>query len=163
MQCGDRGSVTRVLVGLHEVGVVGLRETLREADRWEIDDRQEAVRRILEIVEPLNYVPDSQIEEFRRAVTREYLRRRGEDFRGWFSRLEVTVRGRPGKGRDRLVDRVASVLAEFELEPVVTLEPPPEEDEGPFPELRVLGEPVVRGIPERHALKEAIRKRISHW
>jgi len=161
MGCGSGRVVTKVLVGLHEVGIVGLREAFEEAEREAPADREAAVLRALEILDARNWVPESQSEDFRRAVWREYLRRRGEDLRSYFSRLEVTVRGEAGGARDALEALLASVLGDFELAPVVTHEAP--DTPGANPKIVIAGEEIAEGPTDRRSLKQAIRKRIAHW
>ncbi len=154
-------SVTQILVGLHRVGVVGLRDALKLAEASGLDDREQLVDHMLGQLAGDNYIPDTQVETFRIALWRELLRHRGEDCSPFFSPLEVTVRGRPGEERDRFTELVRSVLAGFELRAVVTHEDHP--GEGPSPQLLVGGDVVARGQQDRRRLEGAVRRSLTDW
>ena len=160
MRCGSY-AVSQVLVGLHRVGLVGLRQACAKVVAAELTEREEIVGVLLSVLAADNYIPDSQREDYRTALWREYLRSVGEDFSDFFSEIEVTLRGEAGEDRDRLSALCASVLAEFELRPVVELDAA--DHEGPNPQL-VIGDTVVaRGLPTRKVLKAIIRQRLSDW
>jgi len=154
-------SVTQILVGLHRIGVVGLHDALRKAEEAGVTGRDAIVDRAMAQLGRQNYIPDALVEGYRIAVWREYLRGKGEDFSSFYSEVPVAVRGNPGEERDRFVEMVRSVLAEFELRPVVTLAPAV--DDGPNPQLGIGGETIVRGMPSRQQLKLAVRQSMSDW
>jgi hypothetical protein len=153
--------VSQVLVGLHRVGIVGLGDALKEVDQEGLEDREAIVAAVVERLRSENYIPDAQLEEYRTAIWREYLRMRGEDFSEFLSPVEVIVRGDPGPERDRFEELVRSVLASFELRPVVAFEPA--DASGPNPQLAVDDDTIVRGVPGRERLKRAVRQRLSDW
>jgi len=157
--CFRDHSVTQVLVGLHRVGIVGLRDAIRRAEASGLEDRGELVDLMMEELAPRNYMPAHQLELYRTAVWREYLRSRGEDLSALYSEIPVTVRGPAGEGRDRFVERIASALAGFELRPEVTFEP----SSGGGLELVVRDEPIADAGQSRRSLEAAIRRAVSDW
>jgi hypothetical protein len=160
MGCGSFG-VAQVLVGLHRVGVVGLKPAITEVLTSGIDRREQIIDALCERLRDDNYLPDAQAEEFRKALWREVLRHRGEDFSDFYSEVEVTVHGDEGAQRDRFVELLTDVFADFELRPVCRFAPPL--DDGVHP-LLVAGENVVaRGVQTRANLKSAVRRSFSDW
>jgi len=160
MKCRDY-SVTQILVGLHRVGVVGLRDALKLVEASGLDDREQLVDLMVGELAGDNYIPDGQVEAFRVALWRELLRHRGEDFSPFFEPVAVTVRGRPGEERDRFAELVRSVLAAFELRAEVTFEDHP--GDGPSPQLLIGGEIVARGPHDRRRLEGAVRRSLTDW
>jgi hypothetical protein len=154
-------SVTKVLIGLQQVGVVGLREAFKNTDASGLTEREAIVDLIMEALAHHNYIPASEVESYRQAVWRELLRYRGEDFRHVYSEVDVVVRGVPGDERDRFVETLASVFGDFELKPRIVFAPP--DAEGPHPQLLIFDEPIVKGCLNRKDFKQAVRKHISHW
>jgi len=160
MRCGSY-AVSQVLVGLHRVGMVGLRKACAKVTSAGLTEREEIVDLLVAELAADNYIPKDQQVDYRTALWREYLRSAGEDFSNFFSEIEVTLRGEAGEERDRLADLCASVLAEFELRPVVAFESA--EDDCSNPQL-VIGDTVVAsGLPSRKVLKAIIRQRLSDW
>jgi hypothetical protein len=155
MHCRDYGNVATTLIGLHKVGIIGLHGALKEVEQSGLSDREAIVDRLIEILAEENYIPPSQAEGYRRAVWREFLRRKGADFRDFYSEVEVIVRSGPGDMRDRFV------FGDFELKPLVTLAEP-EEGDSP-PQLRIGEHVIVEGLLSRRAFKEAVRKSLSDW
>jgi hypothetical protein len=160
VRCSNTGADT-VLVGLHRVGLVGLRAALEKADRAGLDGRDAIVDRLIELLSTDNYIPDSQLEPFRLALWREHLRHRGKDIRPFYSEIEVTVTGEPGPSRDAFVEMARSVLGDFELKPVISYAPPSDGD--PDPGLVIDDETIVRGLQGRRSFKSAVHKSISDW
>ena len=159
MRCGSY-SVSQVLVGLHRIGIVGLRQACEKVAAVGLAGRQEIVDFLLSELGADNFIPEGQEEALRTALWREYLRLVGGDFSEFFSEIEVTVGGEPGENRDSLVERCTLVLAEFELRPVVDLVGA-NEGGGPDPELVIGGTMVARGLPSRKSLRVTIRQRLS--
>ena len=151
-------TVKPIRVGLDQIGIVGLHPALKKTDDLDPDDRDAVVDRMVEVLGPLNYIPDGQVEAYRAAFWREFLRHRGRDFSTWYSELPVTVRGAPGDERDRFVALVTSVLAAHELRPVFALAAG-----GRDPELVIRDEVVARGPQNRASLDRAVRRTFSHW
>jgi hypothetical protein len=149
------------MVGLHQVGVVGLQRALDAVDAAGLGDREPVVDLLMESLAADNYVPVRQLEEFRTAMWREYLRFKGEDFSEFFSEVTVTVRGVPGEERDRFVELAASVLGDFELRPVFEFAPPPAD--GLQPQLAIGDHTVVEGLRTREHFKSAVRRSLSDW
>jgi hypothetical protein len=159
MRCGKPANVNMILIGLHEVGLLGLSEAFEELETLELSERDEILDHVVARLAGQNYIPESQQENYRRGIWREYLRRRGEDFSDFYSEVEVTVRGAAGSVRDRFVETLISVFGDFELKPVVTLL----ESGSPEPELLVDSEAVLQGDATREEAKVAVRKRIREW
>ena len=151
-------SVVPIRVGLDQVGVVGLHDALKKTDDLGPDDREAVVDRMMEVLGPLNYIPDGQLEAYRVAFWREFLRHRARDFSAWYSDLPVTVRGAAGDELDRFVALVTAVLAGHELRPVFTFAAG-----GPSPELVIREELVASGPQNRASLERAVRRTFSHW
>jgi len=154
-------SVTQVLVGLHRVGVVGLRDAVKTAAASGLVEREQLVDLMMQELTANNYIPDRQSEAYRTALWRECLRHRGEDFSAYFSPVEVTVRGAPGEERDRFAELVRAVFAGLELRPVIAFEA--EAGEGPGPQLVIGGEIVARGKHDRRRLDATVRRTLSDW
>ena len=160
MGCKGFG-VDMILVGLYSVGIVGLCDAFAKADESGVTDPEATLGLLVDSLRADNYVPDAQVDAFRTAIWREYLRYRGEDFTEFFSEVDVTVRGDAGEARDRFVELTHSVLGDFELRPVITVES--EDTPDSRPELIINDETVVRGSQSRASFKTAVRKSISHW
>ena len=160
MRCGNY-AVSQVLVGLHRVGIIGLRQACDKVASSGLEDREEIVDALLAELEAENYVNEGFLELYRTALWREYLRWQGHNIDEYFSSLQVTVRGRPGEERDQLVNLCRSVLADFELRPEIEFEPVVDDDSEV--ELEIGDTTVTRGIPSRKALKRNVRRRLSDW
>jgi hypothetical protein len=154
-------SVTQVLVGLHRVGLMGLEKAIEEAEQSGLEDRDELLRLMMGILEPLNYIPPASIGDYRQAVWREYQRHRGEDIRDLYSEIEVVVRGEPSEELDGFVESISRVLAEHELKPLLTVEAP--KPGGPNPQLLIAGDAVIAGNTKEPALRRAIGAQIGDW
>jgi hypothetical protein len=152
-------SVAQVLIGLHRVGIVGLRDAIRRAEASGFEDRERLVDLLMEELAPRNYIPEHQRELYRTAVWRELLRHRGEDISTLYSEIPVVVRGPAGEARDRFVGRVASALAEFELRPAVVFERSSEAGT----QLIVRGEVIGDAGQSRRSLEVALRHAVSDW
>jgi hypothetical protein len=160
MKFKDRSAV-QVLVGLQQVGLVGLREALRQVAASGIVERELIVDRLIEILEDDNYIRNRHDDLLRTALWREYLRSAGEEFSEFYSEIPVIVRGGACEERDHFLETIRSVFGEHELKPVFTLEPAG--GKGPNPQLVVNEETIVRGYQKRQDLKTAIGKSISGW
>lgn len=154
-------AVSQVMIGLHRVGIVGLHGSLVEAERSGFESRAEIVEFLRARLARDNYIPDRQREEYDVALWREFLRHRGDDFREFFSKVPVTVRGEPGEERDRLVAMAVSALAEFELTPVFQFEPPERGESGV--RLLIGEQEIARGCPTHDKFKVAVRRSLSDW
>lgn len=160
MGCRNFG-INQIMVGLYRVGITGLSDALKEAEDSGRAGKQAVVDFLVETLARDNYIPDAQKEAYRTALWREYLRHKGEDVSPAFSEVDVVVRGRPGEELDRFLETVSSVFGDFELRPVVTMQPPPES--GPAFQLEVNGDIIVRGFPDRTRFKAAVQKSFSDW
>jgi hypothetical protein len=138
MRCSSF-AVSQILVGLYRVGIVGLHDALKDAERSGLVAR----------------------DDYDLALWREYLRHRGADFRDFFSQVQVTVRGEPSEERDRLVAMATSILAEFELKPEFRFEPCKSGETGV--RLLIGDHEIVRGCPTADRFKLAVRKSLSDW
>ncbi len=160
MKCRDP-RITEVLVGMNRVGLVGLRDALREVDEAGLTAREAIVESLLDSLAADNFVANRRDELYRTMLWREYLRYKGRDFSEFFSEVPVTVRGEPGEERDRFVATMTSILGELELKPSVAFAAA--DPEGPNPQLVINNETIVRGFPLRDRFKTAIVKSTSHW
>jgi hypothetical protein len=160
MGCRSFG-VNSVLVGLHRVGIVKLRDALEKAGASGLTDREAIVDLLIETLAADNYIPDRQVDAFRVSLWREYLRFKGEDFSDFFSEIEVTVTGEAGGARDGFVEMAKAVFADFELKPLVTFALPGDGEASP--QLVIDGEAIVSGLQSRQRFKAAVRKSITDW
>lgn len=153
-------SVVQVLVGTSRVGLVGLRACQRRADESGLENREALLDFMMEDLARSNFIPEGRLDDYRAAVWREYLRRRGEDFSEFYSEVPVTIRGGADQERARLAEMIAAVLAEHELRPAITRVPASGED---LVRLEIDGAEVVCGLPTLTTLKQAVRQRLSDW
>jgi hypothetical protein len=149
------------MVGLHRVGVVGLHKAIQAAVDANLGDRQEIVSFLVDRLRADNYIPESQLEAFRIAVWREYLRHLGEPIEEFFSEITVTVCGEAGEELERFVELTESVLASHELRP--TIEYGAVRDEGEHPQLIIADQVIVQGLKSREHFSTSVRKTLSHW
>jgi hypothetical protein len=149
------------MVGLHRVGVVGLGRALEAVDDAGLTEREAIVDLLMDALASDNYVPASQLEAYRTAMWREYLRFKGRDFREFYSEVTVTIRGEPGEDRERFVELTRSALGDFELAP--TIEFDSETGEGPEPQLAIGDHTLVAGLRGRDRFKAAVRQSLSDW
>jgi len=160
MRCKDY-SVRQILIGLDRIGIVGLFDALEAAEASGLEGREALVDLMLEVLRPMNYIPDEQVEHYRVALWRELLRHRGQDFRALYSEIPVTVCGQPGQDRDRFLEAAVAALALFELRPSVAFEPPRAGE--PNPQLIISGEVIARGPQSRRSMESAVRRSLSDW
>ncbi len=160
MGCRNFG-ISMTLIGLHQIGIVGLKDALAAAAQSGLREQEAVLDLIITELSTDNFIPDHQREPYRRTIWREYLRHRGEDFSDFYSEVELIVRGDPGADRDAFVATLISVFAEFELKPLIIFAEP--DADGPNPQLVIGDEPVVQGLPSRRNFKIAVRKRITDW
>jgi hypothetical protein len=160
VRCKDYG-VQQIMVGLHRVGVVGLHRAIQRAVDADLGDRQEIVDFLVETLRTDNYIPGSQVEAFRIAVWREYLRHLGEPIDEFFSEITVTVCGEVGEELDRFVELTESVLKGHELRPTIEYAGP--RDDGPHPQLVIADQVIVQGLKSREHFSSSVRKTLSHW
>jgi len=160
MGCKSFG-ISQVLIGLHRVGIAGLGDALQKAATSGLRDRDAIVACLLESLKDDNFIPESQLEDYRTALWREYLRQQRQDFSEFYSKAEVVVRGAPGAELDAFLRLAVSVFADFELRPVFSLAPPHPGERNP--QLIVGEETIVRGLPDRSAFKNAVRRSLSDW
>jgi hypothetical protein len=149
------------MVGLHRVGIVGLRQALSDLEAAHLENEHDAIDFLVERLGQDNYIPESELEDYRTALRREVLRHRGEDFSAYLSTVEVTVHGDPGDTRDRFVEQLRTVFAEFELRPEINLSGPL--DDGRHPLVRTGEHEILRGLQSLPATRLAIRKSFSGW
>jgi len=161
VRCGKPANVSSVLIGLHQVGIIGLRDALKKADESDLDQAEEITEYIIGLLAEDNYVPESQAAAYRRTIWREFLRYRGEGFHLFYSEVDAAVRGGAGEERDRFVQILTSVFGDFELKPVIEYIDSSERNS--MPELLIGKDIVVRGCLPRDEFKAAVRRRISDW
>ena len=154
-------AVTQVLVGLRRIGIVGLRESLKEVEASGATDRHKVVDLMLSTLSRLNYIPPHVEDDYRKALWREYMRHRGEDIRDLYSEIEVVVRGEAGAELDRFLRALRLAFNEHELTPAVTMEAP--DLEGRNPQMLIDGEIVLAGATREREVEKAVRAQISDW
>jgi len=153
--------VQPIRVGLHLVGIVGLRQALEQVHTGGPREREEASQALLELLAGDNYIPDGQHDEYREAFWRELLRYRGEDVAPFYVRQPMELRGEPGPRLDAFVTTLHRVLAGFEMVPVLTFAPP--EEKGPHPTLLAEGEVLLKGNPGQQGMWRVLRRCLTEW
>lgn len=154
-------AVTQVLVGLRRIGIVGLRESLREVEASGATEREAVVDLMLGTLSRLNYIPPHVEDDYRQALWREYMRHLGEDIRDLYSEIEVVVRGEQGDEMDRFLRALRLAFGEHELKPAVTMEPP--DPQGRNPQMLIDGEIILAGATREREVDKAVRAQISDW
>ena len=154
-------AVTQILVGLRRIGIVGLRESLKEVEASGATEREEVVDLMLGALSRINYIPPHVKDEYRQALWREYMRHRGEDIRDLYSEIEVVVRGDQGDELDRFLRALRIAFGEHELKPAVTMESP--DPAGQNPRMLIDGEVVLAGATREREVERAVRAQISDW
>lgn len=152
-------SVVQILVGLNRVGIAGLRTAFEIVDASGEHERERVVDLMMKSLQSQNYIPESQVDLYRVALWREYLRHIRQPFSDWFSELPVTVTGPAGAERDQFVTQLESILAKMELRPAVTFEASELADI----ELRIHGETIARSTDHRTKIEAAISRNFSEW
>jgi len=152
---------TQILVGIQSMGILGLPEVLEKVDESGVTERQAIVDFMIEQLKEKNYIPTNLTEPFRTALWREYKRHIKEDITHLFSEIDVTVRGDPGKQRDRFVRMLKKVFGEHELKPLIAFEQP--EGKDIYPQLLLRGDPIIKGCIMERTFKLKIKKYLSHW
>jgi hypothetical protein len=99
-------AVTQVLVGLGEIAFDGLPNALEAAVASGVEECKQLGDLIVRELDTGDSVPDDQSPDLRYALSRECLRHQVEDFSAFVSEVEVTVRGEPGRERDRFVELI---------------------------------------------------------
>jgi hypothetical protein len=161
MRCAGY-AYTTLLVGLQRVGITGSRKAFEEADRSGLNDREAKIDLMIEILARENYLPGEDMEEaYRRALWREYLRQRGEDFREYYSEVDVVIHGEAGEERDQFVELLHSIFGTFELKPIITYAPG--RKDGANPQLVIDGHTIVQGLLNRKNFKKAVQKSFTDW
>lgn len=160
MKCKDAG-VDQIRVGVQQIGIVGFRDALKKAAATGLTGQETIVDFLMTSLAPDNYFPERLQKLYRTALWREYLRHTGQDFSRYYSSINVTVRGDDNEQRERFVDMIRAVLANLELDPIVTFDLP--SGEGPNPQLIIDEQVIVRGSPGLRQLEAAIHKTISGW
>lgn len=153
--------VSKVLIGLDRVGLVGLEAAFERADASGLEDPEELVALLMEALDTDNYVPETSEEDYRGALWREYLRHRGEDIRDLYSQIDVLLRARPGEERDRITHAVTTVLAEHELQPSFSFATADPSAGGP--QVSIAGQSVVEGAWSEGSLRRAVRAQLHDW
>jgi len=158
--CGPKG-VSKILIGLDRVGIVGLEAACEQAAASGREGREEIVALLLAAIGRANYVPPVSEEDYRKALWREYLRHRGEDIRHLYSEIEVVLGADEAEERERLAAVVTAALAEHELQPLWRHEAP--DPSRPAPQVAIAGQPVAAGPLSDAALRRAIKARMDDW
>lgn len=160
MRCKDY-SVRQILIGLHRVGIVGLMDAIAAAEASGLAEREAIVDVMLDSLRPSNYIPESQVADYRPALWREYLRHRGDDISELYTAVPVTVHGEPGEERDRFVELTRAAMAFFELRPDISYAAVDSEQVSP---MLVIGDEVVaRGPQSQRGMEKAVRQSLSDW
>jgi len=160
MGCRTFG-VIQIMVGLHKVGLVGLKDVFLKIEKNNLKKHEEILDLISESLETDNYIPQKDNENFRQALWREYLRFLGEDYSDFYSNVPVTVLGNPGEKLNQFIDLKKSVFNSFELNPIIALVS--DSDITQYPQLIVDDQVIADGSLTSGQFKSAVRKSFSDW
>ena len=161
MDCRNIRNTNQILVGLERIGIVGLEEAFAIAEEMEGAPRETVIDRMIDALERQNYVPASAVDQYRTALWREHLRRRGEDIREFYSEIDVVVETGSPDEADTFAEHLAGAFAKHELKPRVSEQEPAEEAR--TPRLLIHGELVIEGTTDPRRLATAIGRQISDW
>jgi small redox-active disulfide protein 2 len=107
--------VTQLTIGGIKVGLIGLDRVLAQVAAECLGSDAEIADRLLALIRDANYVTPSRTEDYRRALLREFKRRRGEAVPAEPGELEIRVLGTGCPNCHRLMSEVMAVLTELEI------------------------------------------------
>ncbi|RKY83855.1 hypothetical protein DRQ09_09435 [candidate division KSB1 bacterium] len=109
--------IIQIKVGKSKIGIIGLKEIFEKAKSIGNMTDEELKTWLIEEVRKENYVPDSTIDEYTRAVFREYKKFIGEKVEEEkFEGLEIKVLGPGCFSCDRLEKEIIKLLQENNIE-----------------------------------------------
>jgi len=62
----------QIVIGRNRIGIINLSDAIEKIKQLGLDHDEEIQQRLLDQIKQKNYVPDSQIDEYGRALLREY-------------------------------------------------------------------------------------------
>jgi small redox-active disulfide protein 2 len=107
--------VTQLTIGGIKVGLIELDRALAQVADECLGSDDEIADRLLALVRDANYVTPSRTEDYRRALLKEFKRRRGEAVPAEPGELEIRVLGAGCPGCHQLMSEVMAVLTEHEI------------------------------------------------
>lgn len=104
----DRDDITRISIGPHAVGIVGLKQTLEDmAEKYADSPDEEVQSELLDRLSKRNYIPTGSREVYGEAFLREFNRYLGRPYaENAPEGLEIKILG-AGCGRCNTVERIA--------------------------------------------------------
>ncbi len=107
--------VTQLTVGGIKVGLIGLNSALAQVAGECLESDDEIADRLLALIGDANYITPSRTEDYRRALLREFKRRRGEAVPAESCELEILVLGAGCPSCHQLMSEVIAVLTDDKI------------------------------------------------
>ena len=108
--------VRQITVAGARVGLADLGRIFKQVTGQFFATDEELGSKLIELVSEVNYIPPPRIEEYTRALLREYKRFQGDDVQDQPPGLEIRVLG-PGCPRcHRLMSEVLAILSELQID-----------------------------------------------
>ena len=64
--------ISQIVIGKHRIGLIGLSDAIEDVKQMNLDSERDLENALLERIKQQNYVPDSRVDEYGRALLREY-------------------------------------------------------------------------------------------
>jgi small redox-active disulfide protein 2 len=159
---------SRIRVGEHEVGVIGLKATIEEITRSHADKTDDDVQRaLLDRLAKTNYIPGSARDDYGKAFVREFRKALGQPYKEDHAEaLRVVVLGPGCYQCDQLEQRVLRALSELGLpasfEHITDIKEMAQYGFVTPPALLINGKIVAKGVvPEARKIKEWLEAAVS--
>jgi small redox-active disulfide protein 2 len=107
--------ITQVSLGKFKVGITGLKEAIEEVKALQGRPDEEISQALFDQLKPLNYIPASSQEEYKRAFLREFKRALGEEVVEERTGLSIKILGPGCPSCERLEQTVMEVLVDLAL------------------------------------------------
>lgn len=64
--------ITEIVIGRHGIGLIGLSDAIADVKKLNLDGEEDLKNALLERIKRQNYIPESKVDEYGRALLREY-------------------------------------------------------------------------------------------
>jgi len=108
--------ITYIVIYGHRIGIIGLPDVIEEVKQLKLDNETVIPNELLERIKQHNYVPDSRIEEYGRALLREYKKSLGlavEDEK--LTETSIRILGPGCPACEKMEQDVKSILVELNI------------------------------------------------
>jgi small redox-active disulfide protein 2 len=107
--------ITQIALGRLRVGITGLKAAIEELKSWRERSEEEIAQALFARLKPLNYIPASSQEEYKRVFLKEFKRAMGEKVEEERVGLSIKIIGPGCPSCDRFEQTVMTVLGELGL------------------------------------------------